>query len=69
MEDKKLLNTQEAAEFLGMGVSTLEQARVYGHLAIPYVRIGSRTIRYRLEDLEQYVQNLKPRFTTSPKEG
>jgi len=58
---KRLLNTAETAEFLGLGKSTLEQDRLYGRLGIPYVRMG-RSIRYRREDLDAYISNL-PSFT------
>lgn len=50
----KLLTTEEAAEFLGMSFQFLERDRWKG-ATIPYVRVGSRSIRYRLEDLENYL--------------
>lgn len=53
---KKLLTTEEAAEFLGMSYQFLERDRWKG-ATIPYVRIGSRSIRYRFEDLENYLLN------------
>jgi len=61
---KRLLNTAETAEFLGLGKSTLEQDRLYGRLGIPYVRMG-RSIRYRREDLEAYISNLPSFIHTS----
>jgi len=45
------LTTQEAAEFLKIGKSTLEQARLTGS-GPPYVRFGPKAIRYRVSDLE-----------------
>ena len=60
---KELLNTKEAAEFLGMGVSSVEQDRIYGRLKIPFTRIG-RSIRYRRSDLEAFVSSL-PTFTST----
>ena len=41
---KKLLTTEEAAEFLGMSYQFLERDRWKG-ATIPYVRVGSRSIR------------------------
>jgi len=51
---KSLLTTEEAAEFLGMSYQFLERDRWKG-ATIPYVRVGSRSIRYRFEDLENYL--------------
>jgi excisionase family DNA binding protein len=53
---KKLLTTEEAAEFLGMSYQFLERDRWKG-ATIPYVRVGSRSIRYRFEDLENYLSS------------
>lgn len=49
-----LLNTRQAAEFLGVSASFLEKDRWRG-ARIPFIRISTRAIKYRLEDLENYV--------------
>ena len=49
-----LLDTKEAANYLGVKVGTLNVWRVKGQRRIPYVKIGRR-IQYRLRDLEEYV--------------
>jgi len=55
MDDKFLLNQQEAATYLGTTVGTLNSWRFYGNKQkIPYVRWGNR-IRYRREDLDAWI--------------
>ncbi|MEL6448321.1 MAG: helix-turn-helix domain-containing protein [Pseudomonadota bacterium] len=51
---KQLLTTAEAAEFLGVSKAFLERDRWAGP-AIPFVRVGSRAVRYSCSDLESYV--------------
>ena len=54
MEMNKHLTTEQAAEFLAVPVSMVKRLRE--RRLIPYVKIGYRTIRYALHDLEKYVQ-------------
>ena len=61
---KRLIKTQELAAILGVGVSTIEQARLTGRLPIPFVRLG-RSIRYNITDVENYIANLKAYKSTS----
>ena len=63
--NKKLYTTKEAAAYLGVGKSTLDQSRLNGNLGIPFVRLGSRAVRYRIKDLENYVANLESLSNTS----
>lgn len=51
---EKLLTTKEAAPFLGVSEAFLERDRWAG-ARIPFIRIGSRAVRYRLSDLEAYI--------------
>jgi hypothetical protein len=51
----KLLNTKQTAEILNVSEAFLERDRWAG-ARIPFVKIGARAIRYRLEDLEQYIE-------------
>ncbi len=53
---KQILNTQSAAEYLGISKAFLERDRWAG-AKIPFIRIGSRTVRYRLSDLENYIES------------
>ena len=50
-----LLTTQQAAEYLNVSEAFLNRDRVES-ARIPFIRIGSRTIRYRMEDLEAYIE-------------
>lgn len=53
-----LFNTKQAAEYLNLGKSTVEQDRLYNRLGIPYLKIGTRMIRYRKSDLDAFVERL-----------
>lgn len=54
MTTKKFLSEIEAAEFLCCSVAKMQRDRRLGS-KIPYVKIG-RSVRYRLADLERYVE-------------
>jgi hypothetical protein len=47
------LNEKQLAERWAVSVRTLQAARVKGG-GVPFVRIGSRAVRYRLEDVLAY---------------
>ena len=59
----QLLSTKQAAEFLSVSASFLEKDRWRG-ARIPFIRISSRSIRYRLSDLEGYIED-QTRLSTS----
>ena len=50
----RLLNTAEAAQFLGVSKAFLERDRWAG-ARIPFVRVGDRAVRYQLCELEAYI--------------
>lgn len=50
----QLLSTPQAAKFLNVSIAFLERDRWAG-ARVPFVKIGSRAVRYRLDDLEAYV--------------
>jgi hypothetical protein len=50
----ELLHTKDAAKFLNVSVAFLERDRWAG-ARIPFVKVGSRAVRYRLDDLEAYI--------------
>jgi excisionase family DNA binding protein len=52
----KLLTTQEAAAVLGVSMSFLERDRWAG-AKIPFIKIGSRSVRYRQADLDAYISH------------
>ena len=51
---ERLLTTQEAADYLGISSSFLERDRWAG-AQIPFVRVGRRTVRYQLSELDNYL--------------
>ena len=53
---EQLLNTKQAAEILGISAAFLERDRWAG-ARVKFIKIGSRTVRYRLSDLENYVES------------
>jgi hypothetical protein len=63
--DDKLLNTKEAAKFLGVSKAFLERDRWAG-ATIPFVRMGSRGVKYKPSTLRAYVES-RVRTSTSDK--
>ncbi|MCG7977248.1 MAG: helix-turn-helix domain-containing protein [Candidatus Thiodiazotropha endolucinida] len=51
-----LLNTAEAARFLGVSKAFLERDRWAG-ARIPFVKIGARAVRYRTDDINTYINS------------
>jgi len=51
----QLLNTKQAANYLAVSNAFLERDRWAG-ARIPFVKIGSRAVRYRLSDLDDYIE-------------
>lgn len=49
-----LFNTKQAAKYLGVSAAFLERDRWAG-ARIPFVKLGTRSVRYRLSDLEAFV--------------
>lgn len=52
----KLLTTPQAANVLGVSIAFLERDRWAG-ARVPFIKIGSRAVRYRLQDLEKYIES------------
>ena len=61
--DNRLLTTKEAARFLGVSEAFLERDRWAG-AEIPFVRVGSRAVRYQLTTLEAFVNSRVHKSTT-----
>ena len=61
--DSKLLTTLQAATLLGVSKAFLERDRWAG-AKIPFVRIGTRSVRYQRETLESYIANQIRRSTS-----
>lgn len=56
------MSPQQAAEFLGVAVSTLRNWRHTGKEQIPFVKTGAK-VAYRRSDLAEYVARRKRRHT------
>lgn len=59
----QLLNTTQAAQFLGLSKAFLERDRWAG-AKVPFIKIGDRAVRYRVKDLEDYIQSRVRTSTT-----
>ncbi|MCG7928398.1 MAG: helix-turn-helix domain-containing protein [Candidatus Thiodiazotropha taylori] len=53
--NKTILNTKEAAAYLGVSMAFLERDRWAG-ARIPFIKVGARAVRYRMSDLEAYLE-------------
>ena len=56
MQQENLLTTKEAAPILGVSVAFLERDRWAG-ARVPFIKIDSRAVRYRLSDLNAYIES------------
>jgi len=61
---KNLLTTSEAATYISMSKAFLERDRWAG-ARIPYIKMGSRAVRYRKSDLDEYIDKQVRRSTCS----
>ncbi len=52
----QLLSTPQAAKFLNVSIAFLERDRWAG-ARIPFVKVGSRAVRYRSDDLQNYINS------------
>lgn len=58
-----LLNTLEAANYLGLSKAFLERDRWAG-AKVPFIKIGDRAVRYRMQDLENYIESRSRKSTS-----
>jgi len=54
--NRNLLTTKQAADILSVSVAFLERDRWAG-AKVPFVRVGSRSVRYRREDLDTFIES------------
>lgn len=59
-----LLKQRHVEELTGLGKSTLEQARLTGRIKLPWVKLGSRIVRYPLAEVARFIVELK-QFTST----
>ncbi len=60
---QELFTTAEAARYIGMSKAFLERDRWEG-ARIPFVRVGRRAVRYRIEDLDRFIAGQMRRSTS-----
>ena len=58
-----LLNTLEAANYLGLSKAFLERDRWAG-AKVPFIKIGDRAVRYRMKDLDNYIESRSRKSTS-----
>lgn len=63
--NQQLMNTQQAAKYLGVSKAFLERDRWAG-ARIPFVKVGSRAVRYRVQDLDAHIESQIRRSTSDP---
>ena len=61
--NQSLFTTKEAAAFLGVSKAFLERDRWAG-ARVPFIKVGSRSVRYRPSDLNDYIEK-QVRHSTS----
>ena len=60
-----LLSTREAARYLGLSKALLERDRWAG-AKVPFIKVSTRAVRYRIQDLEDYIQARVRKSTSDP---
>jgi len=63
MPAQTVMTVSQAANYLGLAVSTLNKWRCHGGGPI-FIKMG-RAVRYRVEDLEAFIQNRQMESTSS----
>ena len=67
MQNNPLLKTQQAADYICMSKAFLEKDRWAG-ARIPFIKVGSRAVRYRQSDLDHFLDQ-QVRQSTSDQGG
>lgn len=62
---ENLLTTPQAASFLNVSTAFLERDRWAG-ARIPFIRVGSRAVRYMRADLDDYLKGQRRTSTFEP---
>ena len=66
--NRNLLTTKQAAETLGVSTAYLERDRWAG-AKVPFVKLGHRSVRYRREDLDTFIESRLYTSTSSHTAG
>lgn len=62
------LTTRQAANTIGVSVSTLKRMR-YAGLGPAYVKVGAKTYRYLIQDIEAWLEERRKASPSAPKNG
>jgi excisionase family DNA binding protein len=62
---RKKLSTHEAAQYLGLGKSTLDKLRVLKNDGPPFFKVGARIV-YDVADLDAWLAQHKRTSTSAP---
>ena len=62
MQISPLLNTRQAAHYLGVSMAFLERDRWAG-ARVPFIKVGSRAVRYRQSDLDGFIDTQQRKST------
>jgi predicted DNA-binding transcriptional regulator AlpA len=62
-DDKRVLRAYEAASYTGLSQSTLAKRRLRGEPPV-FVRLGSKAVGYRLDDLDGWLRDCRRRSTS-----
>lgn len=60
----RLLSTRDVADLLGVSARTVEDWRALS-VGPPYIRMGTRTVRYRSDSLEEWIASRQSDTTPS----
>jgi hypothetical protein len=63
-----LLTPLEAAKAVRRSLSAINRDR-YHNTGLPYVRVAAKTIRYRREDIEEYLEKRRVAVSEAPVRG
>ena len=60
---KALMSTREAADYIGFSEVSLRNSRIEGKTLAgseppPHIKIGAKSIRYKLTDLDTWIEGL-----------
>lgn len=58
-----LLNTLQAENYLDLSKDFLERDR-WAVAKVPFIKTGERAVRYRIQDLERYIESCSWRSTS-----
>ena len=65
---RRILRTPETARYVGLSESWLEKQRMEGG-GPPYIKLSSRAVGYRLDDLDRWLESRRVASTSDADES